>query len=265
MSSENRSASRPAICLTASRWYGSTTLSSSATSQDGPIRYPRRAPAIDQVFENVRVTTSGHVLADEVERRPVARTGRTPRRPRPGPGARSSSWRTRSTGSTSPVGLFGDVRNTTCGRCSVSTRSTSAGSSVKSASPLPLDHRRAGHPGDLGVHLVRRLERCDGAAGPGIGQQHGLQHLVGSVGGEDHATGRPRAWPRSPRAARWRPDRDIGASRRATPRQRPRRGRLPGAVRATRWCSDGPARRPARSDIPRARAGRHGRESPGEV
>ena len=38
ISSTKRSASRPAICLAASRWYGSTTLSSSATSHAGPTR-----------------------------------------------------------------------------------------------------------------------------------------------------------------------------------------------------------------------------------
>ncbi len=51
--------------------------------------------------------------------------------------------------------------------------------------PLPLDDRRAGHPGDLGVHLIGRLESGDRTARPGIGQQHGLEHLVGTVGGED--------------------------------------------------------------------------------
>ncbi len=37
MSSRYRNASVPAICLAESRWYGSTTLSSSATIQRGPI------------------------------------------------------------------------------------------------------------------------------------------------------------------------------------------------------------------------------------
>src|SRR4051794_16651990 len=38
ISSRYCSARRPAICLAASRWYGSATLSSSATNQDGPTR-----------------------------------------------------------------------------------------------------------------------------------------------------------------------------------------------------------------------------------
>ncbi len=136
MSSENRSARRPAICLTASRWYGSTTLSSSATSHVGPTRYPSLAPAIDQVFENVRVTTRGRSSATRssaLQSANCAYASSTTTRP----GARASSCSTRSTGSTRPVGLFGEVRNTTWGWNSVITRSTSAGSSVKSAARSP--------------------------------------------------------------------------------------------------------------------------------
>ena len=47
-----------------------------------------------------------------------------------------------------------------------------------------LDDRRTGDAGDLCVHLVRRLERGHGAAGPGVGEEHGLEHLVRSVGDE---------------------------------------------------------------------------------
>ncbi len=75
MSSTKRNASRPAICLAASRWYGSTTLSSSATSHAGPTRYPRREAAMLHVFENVRTTTSAPVVGDQRQRRPVGELG----------------------------------------------------------------------------------------------------------------------------------------------------------------------------------------------
>ncbi len=51
--------------------------------------------------------------------------------------------------------------------------------------PLPLDHGRARDAPDVTVQLVRRLERGDGAAGTGVREQHGLDHLVRPVGGED--------------------------------------------------------------------------------
>src|SRR4051812_2091831 len=59
ISSVNCRARRPASCFNVSRWYGRTRSSSSATTARGPIRYPRRVPAIDQVLEYVRVTTIG--------------------------------------------------------------------------------------------------------------------------------------------------------------------------------------------------------------
>ena len=51
--------------------------------------------------------------------------------------------------------------------------------------PFAFDHGRAGHPGDLGMHLVGRLERGHDTSRPGVGEQHRLQHLVGAVGDED--------------------------------------------------------------------------------
>ena len=50
--------------------------------------------------------------------------------------------------------------------------------------PLALDDRRAGDPGDLGMHLVGRLERGDRPTGARVGEQHRLQHLVGTIGDE---------------------------------------------------------------------------------
>jgi hypothetical protein len=51
---------------------------------------------------------------------------------------------------------------------------------------LSLDDPRADDPCDLGMHLVRRLERRHRSAGAGIGEQDRLQHLVRPVGGEHH-------------------------------------------------------------------------------
>ncbi len=50
--------------------------------------------------------------------------------------------------------------------------------------PLPLHDRCSRHPGDLGVHLICRLEGDDRSTRPGVGQQDRLEHLVGAVGSE---------------------------------------------------------------------------------
>jgi hypothetical protein len=50
---------------------------------------------------------------------------------------------------------------------------------------LPLDDRRSRHPGDLCVHLVRRLESRDPAPVAPVREQQRLQHLVRAVGCED--------------------------------------------------------------------------------
>ncbi len=49
---------------------------------------------------------------------------------------------------------------------------------------LPLDDGGSGDPRDLGVHLIRGLERRHRPARPGVREQQGLQHLVRAVGGE---------------------------------------------------------------------------------
>ena len=114
------------------------------------------------VLENVRTTHERHVLADEVERRPVGELG--VRLVDDDEAGRDVEQRRRTIdgSSTSPVGLFGEHRNVTAGRAASTTRRASAGSSVKSARPLALDDGGAGDAGDVGVQLVRRLERDDG-------------------------------------------------------------------------------------------------------
>ena len=88
------------------------------------------------VFENVRTTTSARSSetsgnADQSANWAYASSTTTR------PGAIDSSSCTRSAGSTRPVGLLGEHRNTTCGFVSATTRRTSAGSSVKSADRSP--------------------------------------------------------------------------------------------------------------------------------
>ena len=51
--------------------------------------------------------------------------------------------------------------------------------------PLALDDRRPRDPGDLGVHLIRRLEGRDGATRAGIREQDRLEDLVRTVRHED--------------------------------------------------------------------------------
>src|SRR5687768_2809885 len=88
------------------------------------------------VLENVRVTTSGRdsstsSSADQSANCAYASSTTT------SPGAIASSSSTRSAGSTNPVGLLGDVRNTTCGAAESTTRRISSTPSVKSALRSP--------------------------------------------------------------------------------------------------------------------------------
>ena len=82
------------------------------------------------------------------------------------------------------MGLFGEHRNVTSGlsRRMRSTADSDVEAEVRSA--FALDHCRAGEPGDVPVQLVGRLERGHPSSGAGVGQQQGLQHLVGAVGCE---------------------------------------------------------------------------------
>ena len=56
------------------------------------------------------------------------------------PGATSSTASTVSGGSAVPVGLFGEVRNTTAGRCAATCAAAAAAGTVKSASRVPSTH-----------------------------------------------------------------------------------------------------------------------------
>ena len=51
--------------------------------------------------------------------------------------------------------------------------------------PFALHDGRSGDAGDLGVHLIGRLERRHDTARARVGEQNGLQNLVGAIGGED--------------------------------------------------------------------------------
>ena len=199
------------------------------------------------VLENVRTTTSGTVLGDEVERASSRRTGRRPRRRRPGPAPTSSSGVARTAGSsTSPVGLFGEHRNVTVGLVLARrAAATSAGSSVKSA---------ARSTSTTVAPVMRAMWACswyvgsnvsDRAAGPGVREQQRLQHLVRAVGGE-HLLRRD-AVPVGDRRAqrRWPRGRGSGATRSRRARRRAPRASRPAAGTATRWCSAAPRRRPA--------------------
>ena len=101
--------------------------------------------------------------------------------------------RTFAAGSTSPVGLFGEQRNVTIGRCALDGAERRGEVEREVGGAVGLDDRGAGEPGDVAVQLVRRLERGDGAARAGVGEQQRLQHLVRPVGGEHLLRRRRRA------------------------------------------------------------------------
>ena len=118
ISAPSSSASRcPRSGWPTTRWYGSTTFSSSATTHGGATAKPSRSAAIDHTFEYVRTTTSGR-SSRRARARSTARTRRRPRRRR-----RDRRRRRRAgastvvAGSTVPVGLFGLHTNTIVGAC----------------------------------------------------------------------------------------------------------------------------------------------------
>ena len=165
----SRARGAPASCLTASRWYGSTTFSSSATSHDGP----------DQVAEpggghrprlGVRAgDDQRHVLVDQLERRPRARTARRPRRRRADRRRRDRVERPRATMPRRldhAGGVVGRAqeRDRRVGARS-RTRRTSSRSSAKSAARSPVDHGGAGEPGDV-ARAARRSARTPRPCGP---------------------------------------------------------------------------------------------------
>ena len=185
ISSTKRSARRPAICLAASRWYGSATLSSSVTSQARP----------DQVAEAGRRHRPrlGEGAGDDqaaVPRRPGraptrARTDRRPRRPPAGPApgrrrrGRLARWPRARPGR---WGCWASTGRSRTASAEQSIAGTPSRSSVKSAPSLALHHRGAGEAGDVRVQLVGRLERRPRAARPGD---------------------RPAAGSGAPRSSRW--------------------------------------------------------------
>ncbi len=126
----------PATCFNASRWYGNATTSRSSIIHVGPIRYPRRAAAMDHVLEKVRLTatressfTSGRALCGE-NCAYASSTTTTP-------GAVATVLAMSAGSSARPVGLLGEQRKVTLGWWSVSTRRTSSSLRVKSALRLP--------------------------------------------------------------------------------------------------------------------------------
>ena len=56
--------------------------------------------------------------------------------------------------------------------------------------PLPRDDPGAGDPGQVAVHGIGRLEGRRGPSRSAVGQEHGLEDLVGAVGAEDPVEGR---------------------------------------------------------------------------
>ncbi len=70
ISSAKSRAMRPAACLTASRWYGSTTWSSWATSERGPDEVAEAGRGHRPRLRVGAGDDEGHVVVDEVEGRP---------------------------------------------------------------------------------------------------------------------------------------------------------------------------------------------------
>ena len=115
--------------------------------------------------------------------------------------------------STRPVGLFGEHRNVTAGWASRRPRRDLAEVEREVvAARSPSTTVAPGDPGDVGVQLVRRLERDTVRPGAGVGEQQRLQHLVRSVGGEDLLGVDAVPARRSPPAARGRRGRGSGAT-----------------------------------------------------
>ena len=105
------------------------------------------------------------------------------------PGAASSAARTTSSSSDVPVGLLGEQRITTSGRCRSISATTAPGDSPKSAAREAARESRAGAGRQQRVHRVGRREAERGAAGAGEGLQDLLDHLVRAVGGPQLTAG----------------------------------------------------------------------------
>ena len=115
ISSTWSSARIPASCVATSRWYGSTTLSSSATTHGRDARSRGAARRATTPWSTCASTTSARSSSTSVERGATARTRRTPRRRSRARARRRGSPATVAGGSTVPVGLFGLHRNTISG------------------------------------------------------------------------------------------------------------------------------------------------------
>ena len=195
------------------------------------------------VLENVRMTTSGRPRRRG--RAPSSRrTGRRPRRRRAARARRRAAARPRRRlDEPGRVVRRAQERDGRPGARSRRARPVEVEREVGAA--LPLDHRGAGDPGDLGVQLIGRLERRHRPAGTGVRQQQHLQHLVGTVGGE-HLLGGDPVQSAIACAARSRRDPGSGASRSRDSSAANASRHAPAADTATRWCSAGPRRRPGR-------------------
>ena len=148
------------------------------------------APAIDQVLEKVRTTTTRSAPGSAARPGRAPRTGRTARRPRPppaGPGAIGQHARRSARGvSARPVGLLGEHRKVRTGSTASTTRAPPRRGRARS--------RRRACPAATAVPVIRamwRVQRVGGleqrhrAARAAVGQQQALQHLVRAVGAED--------------------------------------------------------------------------------
>ncbi len=90
-----------------------------------------------------------------------------------------------------PVGLLGEQRKTTSGRCS-RTCATACATVQREVLVAPaVDPRGAGAGGEQRVHRVRRGEAERGAPGAAEGLQQLLLDLVGAVGRPDVGAGQP--------------------------------------------------------------------------
>ena len=114
----------------------------------------------------------------------TARTARRPRRRSRGRARPRCTAATVSGGSARPVGLLGEHRNVTSGRCAASSSQRVRGVDQEVVVAGALDHLGPGDPRDVAVQRVRGLEHQGATARPAEGQEQALQHLVRTVGTE---------------------------------------------------------------------------------
>ena len=138
------------------------------------------------------------LLVEHRQRRPVGELARTPRRRPPARERSRAGRRCARPARPDRSGCSASVRNIDVRVRGVDHPPHLGGVEREVGVALALDHGRADDPGDLGVHLVRGLERRDGAPGAGEREQDRLQHLVRPVGGEHHVGATRRAARRSP-------------------------------------------------------------------